>query len=95
MSSLLFALIGPLTPGCLGQWEYKGCLQCDPIYLAVCHVTDLCSFREPNGARVFPYQNIFTNNNTIEGCLNLCASFGYPAAGAEFGDECCKPLFTL
>ncbi|KAI0820881.1 hypothetical protein BC628DRAFT_1412846 [Trametes gibbosa] len=44
--------------------------------------------QEPDGARVFPYQNIFTTNNTIEGCLNLCAAFGYPAGGAEFGDEC-------
>ncbi|KAJ8496398.1 hypothetical protein ONZ51_g1161 [Trametes cubensis] len=43
---------------------------------------------EPNGARVFPYQLIYTNNNTIEACLNQCAAFGYPAAGAEFGDEC-------
>ncbi|KAH9896068.1 hypothetical protein C8Q73DRAFT_463729 [Cubamyces lactineus] len=44
--------------------------------------------QEPNGARVFPYQLIYTNNNTIEACLNQCAAFGYPAAGAEFGDEC-------
>ncbi|KAI0764219.1 hypothetical protein BD413DRAFT_483077 [Trametes elegans] len=44
--------------------------------------------QEPDGARVFPYQNIYTNNNTIEGCLNQCAAFGYPAGGAEFGDEC-------
>ncbi|KAI0364868.1 galactose oxidase [Pilatotrama ljubarskyi] len=44
--------------------------------------------QEPNGARVFPYQLIYTTNNTIEGCLNQCAAFGYPAAGAEFGDEC-------
>ena len=51
---------------------------------------DLTTYREPNGARVFPYQLIYTNNNTIEACLNQCAAFGYPAAGAEFGDECCK-----
>ncbi|KAI0667510.1 hypothetical protein C8Q78DRAFT_1105323 [Trametes maxima] len=44
--------------------------------------------QEPNGARVFPYQNIYTNNNTVEACLNQCAAFGYPAAGMEFGDEC-------
>ncbi|KAI0631805.1 hypothetical protein C8Q77DRAFT_1219134 [Trametes polyzona] len=44
--------------------------------------------QEPNGARVFPYQSILTNNNTIEACLNLCAAFGFPAAGAEFGNQC-------
>ncbi|KAI0641646.1 hypothetical protein C8Q79DRAFT_918971 [Trametes meyenii] len=44
--------------------------------------------QEPNNARVFPYQNIYTNNNTVEACLNQCAAFGYPAAGMEFGDEC-------
>ncbi|KAL7277999.1 hypothetical protein ACG7TL_007952 [Trametes sanguinea] len=44
--------------------------------------------QEPDGSRVFPYQLIYTNNNTIEACLNQCAAFGYPAAGAEFGDEC-------
>ncbi|EIN04521.1 galactose oxidase [Punctularia strigosozonata HHB-11173 SS5] len=38
--------------------------------------------------RVFPYQNIWTNNNTVEACLTQCSDFGYPAAGMEFGDEC-------
>ncbi|KIP07197.1 hypothetical protein PHLGIDRAFT_513029 [Phlebiopsis gigantea 11061_1 CR5-6] len=38
--------------------------------------------------RVFPYQIINTDNNTVEACLNQCATFGYPAAGLEFGDEC-------
>ncbi|OBZ73298.1 putative fungistatic metabolite [Grifola frondosa] len=43
---------------------------------------------EPGANRVFPYQNIYTNNMTIQACLNQCAAFGYPAGGAEFGDEC-------
>ena len=38
---------------------------------------------EPNGGRAFPYQNIYTTNNTVEACLNQCAAFGYPAAGME------------
>ena len=48
------------------------------------------SYREPGAARVFPYQNILTKNNSATNCLNLCGEFGYPAAGMEFGDECCK-----
>ncbi|KLO11660.1 galactose oxidase [Schizopora paradoxa] len=43
---------------------------------------------EPGAARVFPYQNILTLNNSATNCLNLCGEFGYPAAGMEFGDEC-------
>ena len=46
--------------------------------------------REPGPARVFPNEIINTDNNTVEGCLNQCAKFGYPAGGMEFGDECCK-----
>ena len=30
------------------------------------------------------------NNNTAASCLNLCSSFGYPAAGLEYSDQCCK-----
>ena len=44
---------------------------------------------EPGAARVFPYQILFPTNNSAEVCLNQCAAFGYPAAGMEFGDECC------
>ncbi|KAL0947951.1 hypothetical protein HGRIS_010580 [Hohenbuehelia grisea] len=44
--------------------------------------------KEPGAVRVFPYQNIWTTNNTVEACLNQCAAFGYPAAGLEFSDEC-------
>lgn len=45
--------------------------------------------REPVGGRVFPNE-IDNENNTVEGCLNQCAKFGYPAAGMEFGSQCCK-----
>ncbi|TDL23466.1 copper radical oxidase [Rickenella mellea] len=43
---------------------------------------------EPGAARVFPYQNILTNNNSATNCLTLCSTYGYPAGGMEFGDEC-------
>ncbi|KAL6310273.1 copper radical oxidase [Sparassis latifolia] len=43
---------------------------------------------EPGANRTFPYQNIWTDNNTVEACLNQCALFGYPAAGLEYGNEC-------
>jgi len=41
---------------------------------------------------VFPNENEWTNNNTVDACLNQCAAFGYPAAGLEYGSQCCKPL---
>ncbi|KAH9987623.1 copper radical oxidase [Russula compacta] len=43
---------------------------------------------EPGGARVFPYQIIFPQNNTAQNCLSQCSTFGFPAGGMEFGDEC-------
>ncbi|KZT03065.1 copper radical oxidase [Laetiporus sulphureus 93-53] len=43
---------------------------------------------EPGANRTFPYQIIWTDNNTVDACLNQCALFGYPAAGMEYGDEC-------
>ena len=46
-------------------------------------------YSEPNPAHVFPYQIIFPNNNSAQNCLTQCSNFGYPAAGMEYGDECC------
>ncbi|EMD36066.1 hypothetical protein CERSUDRAFT_115979 [Gelatoporia subvermispora B] len=47
-----------------------------------------CFQEGADGARVFPYENIWTDNMTIEACLNQCAAFGFPAAGAEFAEQC-------
>lgn len=47
------------------------------------------TYSEPNAGPVFPYQIIFPLNNTAENCLSLCSTYGYPAAGMEFGNECC------
>jgi hypothetical protein len=45
---------------------------------------------EPGGtSRVFPYQIMFPQNNSVQSCLTQCSTFGYPAAGMENGDECC------
>ena len=45
---------------------------------------------EPPGARVFPLYELFlTTNNSAEACLSTCSAFGYPAAGMEFGTQCC------
>lgn len=38
--------------------------------------------------RVFPWENIWTDNTTVEACLDRCALYGYPAAGLEFGNQC-------
>jgi hypothetical protein len=43
---------------------------------------------------VFPYVNTWLTNNTVEACLNQCATFGFPAAGLEYGQECCTRSIT-
>ena len=48
--------------------------------------------REPGADRTFPYQIINANNNSAEACLSQCSKFGYPAAGMEYGDECCTSI---
>jgi hypothetical protein len=48
-----------------------------------------------NGVRVFPYEMDWTTNNTVVACLNQCAAFGYPAAGLEYGEQCCEYSFPL
>lgn len=41
-----------------------------------------------NDVRALIWQSILTTNNTATSCLNLCAEYGYMAAGMEYGDEC-------
>ncbi|KAF8129080.1 copper radical oxidase-like protein [Boletus edulis] len=43
---------------------------------------------ESGGVRVFPYELDWTNNNTVDACLNQCAAYGYPVAGLEFSNQC-------
>ncbi|KAG8215859.1 copper radical oxidase [Butyriboletus roseoflavus] len=47
-----------------------------------------CLAEPSNGNRVFPYENIWTTNNTVDACLTQCAAYGYPAAGLEYGNQC-------
>ena len=49
---------------------------------------DHFSYREGNNVRALPNQIENDANTTIDGCLNLCALYGYPAAGLEFGNQC-------
>jgi hypothetical protein len=58
---------------------------------SVPQLTSSSIISEPAGGRVFPlYMITLTNNNTAANCLNLCSTFGYPAAGMEYSDQCCK-----
>ncbi|TFK51378.1 copper radical oxidase [Heliocybe sulcata] len=43
---------------------------------------------EGSSERVFPYEIDWATNNTVEACLTQCATFGYPAAGLEYGEQC-------
>ncbi|KAI6128107.1 copper radical oxidase-like protein [Pisolithus croceorrhizus] len=47
-----------------------------------------CLAEPAPGSHLFAYENDWTNNNTVEACLNQCAAFGYPAAGLEYGEQC-------
>ncbi|KAH9909039.1 putative glyoxal oxidase [Xylariomycetidae sp. FL2044] len=41
-----------------------------------------------NNSRVLPWTLRFPTTNTASVCLGQCASFGYTAAGMEYGQEC-------
>src|ERR1700744_4122270 len=53
----------------------------------VTHDTSIISEPEPN--HVFPYRIVLAENNTAKTCFSQCSAFGYPAAGLEYGQECC------
>ncbi|KAL1861470.1 hypothetical protein Daus18300_008865 [Diaporthe australafricana] len=65
-----------LPPGPIGQvgsWTYQGCYN-----------------DNANGAneRTFPWQLIYAGTLTPAICTDKCASYGYAAAGMEYGQEC-------
>ncbi len=80
------------TTGLPGAWEYQGCLEY-VHYNVPLDVTNHYEDREPGAVRVFPYQIIYTTDNTPSTCLSQCSDYGYPAGGMEYGDECCKYSF--
>ncbi|KAK7691709.1 hypothetical protein QCA50_005109 [Cerrena zonata] len=43
---------------------------------------------QDTNARVFPNQLDWVTNNTVVDCINQCQTFGFPAAGLEFGSQC-------
>ena len=80
---------GAFTERCTVQNQATGHTTTS-ISLSPCHSQQVSieSHREGTN-RVFPNQIINTNNNSVAACLNQCAKFGYPAAGLEYGAECC------
>ena len=54
------------------------------LLLTICLIAS-----EPEPNHVFPYRVILANNNSAPNCLSQCLAFGYPAAGLEYGQECC------
>lgn len=66
-------VLPPAPIGQVGSWTYQGCYN-----------------DNANGAnqRTFPWQLIYAGTLTPEICLDKCASFGYAAAGLEYGQEC-------
>ena len=57
------------------------------IFKPLLTIYSIASEPEPN--HVFPYRVILANNNSAQNCLSQCLAFGYPAAGLEYGQECC------
>jgi hypothetical protein len=47
-----------------------------------------CALDNVNQVRTFPWQIIYQGVMTPNMCLTQCASFGYMAAGLEYGQEC-------
>ncbi|CAG7847892.1 WSC domain-containing protein ARB_07867 {ECO:0000305} Flags: Precursor [Serendipita indica DSM 11827] len=47
-----------------------------------------CFAEAPGGLRLFEHIIESQTATTVEGCLNLCSSYGYPAASLEFGTQC-------
>jgi hypothetical protein len=74
-----------------GNWQYSRCLAY--VFFAFIPATAriplMLIYSEPIPGHVFPYQIIFPQNNSAQNCLTQCSTFGYPAAGMEYGDECC------
>jgi hypothetical protein len=61
-----------LKTGLPGQYTYTSC------------------YAEPAAGLppALPYQIINATGTTVQWCLNLCSSYGYDAAGLEYGDQC-------
>ncbi|SRR6266702_182572 len=76
--------------GLPGNWQYSGCLAC--VYIRIYSMPLLMIYStisEPVSSHVFPYRFILQKKNSAQNCLSRCSAFGYPAAGMEYGDECC------
>ncbi|KAI0175889.1 hypothetical protein GGR52DRAFT_334817 [Hypoxylon sp. FL1284] len=66
-----------------------------PVYTAPTPCTDVknwtyqgCYQDNVDNKRTLFWQLMFPGTMTPEQCLSTCASFGYAAAGLEYGDEC-------
>lgn len=69
----------PQTTGLDGDWVYDGCWR------------DNVPTQTPEGLidqRVFPWHIQLEGTATPKLCMELCKSYGYAAAGLEFGHEC-------
>ena len=76
------------TTGLPGNWQYSKCFAYVHFRNSRCRSS--LAISEPPGGRVFPLYEIFlTTNNSATNCLNLCSTFGYPAAGMEYSSQCC------
>lgn len=47
-------------------------------------------YSEPQNGKIWKYQSILTKTNSAAECLSRCSSFGFMAAGMEYGTECCE-----
>ncbi|KAF5341565.1 hypothetical protein D9757_014740 [Collybiopsis confluens] len=85
------APVFPVTSGLPTPWKYIACY----VYVLSLHLLtslrlDSIDFTASDGAhgRVFEFDEGGNPNNTVQECINLCASQNFSVAGMEFSDEC-------
>ena len=75
---------GPQTSGLPAGWFYGGCLQDNTLSNE--NVNAQSTQKET--LHTLPWMVSDNNNNTILGCIQQCAAYGYNAAGLEYGSQC-------
>lgn len=79
-----FQAPGPQYSGLPAGWFYKGCLQDNTLSKENVNAGST----QKETLSTLPWKVSDNNNNTILGCIQQCAAYGYNAAGLEYGNQC-------
>ena len=75
---------GPQTSGLPAGWFYKGCLQDNTLSNEDVNAQST----QKETLSTLPWKVSDNSNNTIIGCIEQCQTYGYNAAGLEYGSQC-------